>query len=434
MARERCTSLCTRSATGQCTLCDSLDARDAFFLPIRGVWAILLITIAILCILLRGLTWPFRRWWFRDAALYIIGPTGYRAVVPAIATLVAAYVGIYAIVEARHERQMNRALFEQNRFMTLAASGSPGGLNAALAEYETLKARKVLKSPDIWRCWTWHETEAVNRDALKRWAERFFAGCPKDWCGQGLDLRVLGKGDLKEADLRGANLQKANLYGANLQQARLWDANLQNANLSAANLQQTDLSQANLQKAFLWHAQLQRAKLWHAKLQETYFWNANLQQANLSQANLQKAQLSGANLQQANLKNANLQKTQLSRANLQQANLKNANLQQADLAHASLQQANLRGAKLRFARRWLSAQIHMAYWDERTQWPDDFIPPCQSYRLYLEPCEFLDLLATDHLLMPSLDRLVQVLHDRIPERSSVIAGMIDDVLRQAPIR
>ena len=83
-----------------------------------------------------------------------------------IAMLISAYIWLYTTIEARHERQMNRALFEQNRFMTLAASGSPGGINAALAEYQTLKAREVLKSPDIWSWWTWAETERVNEIAL----------------------------------------------------------------------------------------------------------------------------------------------------------------------------------------------------------------------------------------------------------------------------
>ncbi|ETW94487.1 MAG: hypothetical protein ETSY1_34650 [Candidatus Entotheonella factor] len=72
--------------------------------------------------------------WLKHLLHSITDEGGYRIVIGVLAVFVGAYTGAYAIVEARHERQMNRALFEQNRFMTLAASDSPGGLNEALAE------------------------------------------------------------------------------------------------------------------------------------------------------------------------------------------------------------------------------------------------------------------------------------------------------------
>ncbi len=392
---------------------------------------------------------------------------------PAIATLIAAYVGAYAIIEAQHERQMNRALFEQNRFMTLAASGSPGGLNAALAEYKTLKAKQVLKSPDIWRFWIWHETEAVNKEALERWAKRFFAGCPESWCGQGLDLRVLGKGDLEEADLRGANFQRILLMDVNLKSVNFSQANLQSANLSEANLESADLSQANLQATDLRGTRLNRTNLSQANLQGADLRGANLEQANLEQANLEQANLWRANFEQALLIETNLRsaflaqvildRAELSRANFQGADLRGSsfeythfegtnlqdanlwhtnfqsaalwetNLEHADLMLANLEHADLRLAKLQYARNLLSARAHTAFWDETTRWPDNFIPLCPRH-FPVEPCEFLDLLAADRLLLPALDRFLQILRDRIPERSSGIAGMIDDVIRQAPIR
>ncbi len=456
MARERCTELCTRAATGRCTLCESLEKRDAFFAAFLHAWAWLTITITVLCVLLWALTWPFRRWWFRDAFLYVIGPTGYRAVVPAVATLIAAYVGAYAIVEAQHERQMNRALFEQNRFMTLAASGSPGGLNAALAEYQTLKAREVLKSPDIWRAWTWGETERVNEAALKRWTQRFFAGCPESWCGQGLYLMMLGKGDLVEADLRGASLQNAilpsanlqdadlegaNLQGANLRYANLQDAdleganlqgadlrwaNLQDVNLRYANLQDVNLRYANLQRAFLPNTNLQDIDLWEANLQDADLGFANLQRGFLPAANFQRADLGFANFQRANLRFANLQDADLEFANLQDADLEGANLQDADLEGANLQDAYLGYANLYNAIGLVSAQSHAALWDEYTEW--DFTPLCRRH-LPPERCAPLDRLSDGRFLLPAIAPATPTLADAVPERRHGIAGMLAAAVR-----
>ncbi len=177
MALIYCCDSCTKPLTGQCTFCDSPDVDEVFW------WHRVLVVLT---------------QWFADMHGYMKSPAGWLA----IGVIVAAYVGLYAIGEARHERQMSRALFEQNRFMTLAASGSPGGLNAALAEYQTLKTKRVSKSPNVFFLWTWFQTERVNEDALNRWTKRFFAGCPKDWCGQGLDLTVLKNGELVAADMR----------------------------------------------------------------------------------------------------------------------------------------------------------------------------------------------------------------------------------------
>lgn len=201
--RERCTELCTKPKIGKCFLCNALDEADT-------LWrrsGLLMVT-----------------QWLVNLYSYVTGLEGWRAV----GVFVGAYIGLYAIMESLHERQMNSALFEQNRFMTLAASGSPGGVNAALAEYETLKMKEVLKSPDIWRAWTWGDKRQINKEVLDRWAQRFFAGCPESWCGQGLDLGVLGKGDLVQADLRGANLVEATLVEADLSGANLYEADLRN--------------------------------------------------------------------------------------------------------------------------------------------------------------------------------------------------------------
>lgn len=56
----------------------------------------------------------------------------------------------------------------------------------------------------------------------------------------------LSNADLREADLRFANLQGANLRGADLSHANLWGANMRFANLSHAFLNNANLRGANL--------------------------------------------------------------------------------------------------------------------------------------------------------------------------------------------
>ena len=111
------------------------------------------------------------------------------------------------------------------------------------------------------------------------------------------------RADLRDADLRCANLSNADLRCANLR----------NADLRCANLSDADLRGADL-------------------------FGANLRGANLSDANLRNADLVGANLRGANLSDADLFGANLRGANLRNADLRNADLCRADLCGASIDQ------------------------------------------------------------------------------------------------
>ena len=212
--------------------------------------------------------------------------------------------------------------------------------------------------------------------------------------GVGLDLRErnlryaqLENVDLRRAQLTSADLFEAHLEGANLQGANLWDAKLQGADLSVAelqgadlresNLQGADLKWANLQGAGLGRAKLQGADLRRANLQGARLWRANLQGADLKDAELQGADLKDAELQGADLKDAELQGADLEDANLQGAYLEDAKLQGADLEDANLQgvtlfRANLQGADLEDANLQgadlTDAIMEDIFTNEDTQW------------------------------------------------------------------
>ena len=87
------------------------------------------------------------------------------------------------------------------------------------------------------------------------------------------------RANLRDADLRGANLRNADLSGANLRGANLRNADLRDADLSGANLRGADLSDAHLRDANLHSADLSDAHLRDANLRDAknidkIAWNA----------------------------------------------------------------------------------------------------------------------------------------------------------------
>ena len=129
---------------------------------------------------------------------------------------------------------------------------------------------------------------------------------------KGLDLR---QADLRQANLVALDLHGARLDGANLREARLQGADLRAAMLGYAKLEHAVLFGANLAAAILLNADLEQAELCAAKLQRASLIQANLQGADLTGANLQGADLTGADLRTARLALANLRDTKLENAN-----------------------------------------------------------------------------------------------------------------------
>ena len=166
-------------------------------------------------------------------------------------------------------------------------------------------------------------------------------------CGTWRSTRLqLKNANLRRADLGGVNLEESNLKNANLSNANLRDAFLVQADLEGANLQKADLEGANLNGANLQNADLSRANLEGASLE-----GANLSNARLNFAQLELANLGGAILENVQLANADLSGAYLGganflRANLKHALLKKANLEEADLSEADLRESNLKGANL----------------------------------------------------------------------------------------
>ena len=147
-------------------------------------------------------------------------------------------------------------------------------------------------------------------------------------------------------DLRNVSFRTSSpgVLGIDLREANLRDADLQGADFYRAFLVQTDFSGSQLENAIFGDATLGGAKFRHCYLREANFMKAHLFEADFTGANLTGAKFYGAFLE-----NAILSGQSLSGEWLESANLKNALLGEADLSGANLRGANLEGADLRKA-------------------------------------------------------------------------------------
>ena len=157
---------------------------------------------------------------------------------------------------------------------------------------------------------------------------------------------ALCKAILQEADLRSADLREANLRSASLGSANLRSASLGGANLTSADFRRANLTSADFRRANLTSASLLRANLRSADLREANLRSADLREADLTSADLREADLTSASLGSANLRSASLGGANLTSADFRRADLTDANLGSADLTDVSLEGANLTSASL----------------------------------------------------------------------------------------
>ncbi|MEM9146437.1 MAG: pentapeptide repeat-containing protein, partial [Pseudomonadota bacterium] len=161
----------------------------------------------------------------------------------------------------------------------------------------------LVKRPDDWQAYTqWFEGfEARHLERRpgtpgvpgpESWEDlpademrRFWAEARKHWDRQ---IQRLPVHDLRESDLRTANLFQATLHRPNLSHSQM-----QGADLGGASMQGADLGGASMQGANLWGASMQGANLWGASMQGANLWGASMQGANLWEAKMQDADCSG---------------------------------------------------------------------------------------------------------------------------------------------
>jgi uncharacterized protein YjbI with pentapeptide repeats len=174
--------------------------------------------------------------------------------------------------------------------------------------------------------WTWKDRDGKVRsradlDEILRQHQLWLASHSKS--GAPANLR---DANLRVADLVGAKLTGADLSGADLTRAHLSNAVLSPTNLSGANLYYVDLSGANLvvadvSGAALYEADLGGAILVGAHLRDAHLDGVYLCGADVNSANLSRAHLNGADLSDAQLLGGYLCGADLSGADLSGAKL-----------------------------------------------------------------------------------------------------------------
>ena len=354
------------------------------------------------------------------AALWadLTGPRAYRYWVAIITALVAAYYGIYGIIEVRYDRQMSQALSARESFFEMVSSGNSASFVAAMKQFGPIQTMSVPGIPSLLAPWKWYEDDRQqpNSEPLWRWAKDYFPNCTPRACGYEtsdtsirIDLRNsdLARANLTEVDLRdadlsdakltgarlvgadllGAYLESAILDGADLMDAFLYDVKLNRAKLVGANLDGVVLSSSNMYGATLTRAKLDSANLSDAKLNDAILDGAILTDAMLFNSELNGANLNGALLDNADLNGAELIGAELKDVDLTEANLTGADLTEANLTGAVLNQTLVMGTNLTDVTLNTKAVMHTrsAYWDESTIWPESLTSPCPR-NLPREPC------------------------------------------------
>lgn len=211
------------------------------------------------------------------------GPRAYKG----LTVIVAAYFGMFAMVEARHERQINRASFERNVFLTMVSSGNRGAFVAAMKNFGPVQLVSAFVEPEINKPWNWWDKSYPNRESLLVWAANSLRLCTCEKCGESNDYRI----DLKWAVLRQAHLRPAavsrtriDLSGSNLHMADLNGADLRSADLRYANLMAADLRGANLRFSDL------RAAVFDSYTNQGPIFGTDLRGTMLQGSDLRKAQ------------------------------------------------------------------------------------------------------------------------------------------------
>jgi len=242
--------------------------------------------------------------------------------------------GVYWLEAKQNQRQQdfeNQRAMQQEKFENERAQART--LDAALQAYfDTLG--QLLLTEDLLNSQESDEVRLLAR-------ARTLALLPTlDPTRKKLLLQFLYQSDLIQKDR-----PVVNLVGANLKEADLRDANLVEANLCGADLREANLEKTNLPKA---------------DLRGVYLRGANLSGATLEDADLLGAYLSGANLRGVNL---------------DKADLRSAHLEDADLKKADLWEADLSNAKLQGTKNLTQNQIEQAVGNEWTELPDSLQLP-----------------------------------------------------------
>ncbi len=158
-----------------------------------------------------------------------------------------------------------------------------------------------------------------------------------------LESSILTRADIRNSKFDAANLAKSHMQAVKLDNASFIDAILIQAKLQSVDFIGNDLSGTNLVGANMNHATFDTCNLTGAFLQTAQLKRSEFFTPFIPTNTTTTNNLTSADLREANLMGANLMGANLTNADLMAANLIGANLSAVDLTGASLQGANITG-------------------------------------------------------------------------------------------
>ena len=388
--RSHCNALCPRlqNADARCHLCHALDEADAFvdWMWLGPVWRHIHEK-PLWCLMqysgLREL-----------GALLVPGCKALTNPPPSTFFLwvVGIYVALFGLASQRYENHLDRI---ENRANSIYAQLGTPNVKRILGNIPRTQQMTLPRKPEIFvplsvvrslvsQQVQHEETMKELINVVENILDHKSTGITlNDLYGPTRDWKFHSGINLRGAYLKGADLRERNLNGADLNVADLSYANLSGSELNmvdlgSANLRSTILSSAALRHGDLSSAKLIQASLYKAKLYKTDFYEAKLIMANLALADCREAFLKRTDLRGANL----------SKADLSGADLTNSDLFMADLDKATLRGSFLYGTNLYKTKNWTAAQLELSWWNEKTRWPEGFMPPC-PYNIPKDPCPSL---------------------------------------------
>jgi uncharacterized protein YjbI with pentapeptide repeats len=183
------------------------------------------------------------------------------------------------------------------------------------------------------------EALALGLHAWNSWRQQNPSEKP-DLSGVDLQAKELDYFDLRDTDLRGANLSGVRAINSQFDRA-----NLTKAQLIETRMPDTSFVGANLADAKLSGSELTECDFTDAQMDGTHFTKARLIGARFSRAYLRLAELIGADLRQADMRNAVLSSATLTGSNLQQALLDGTEFGGAYFGNTIFADTNLGGSQ-----------------------------------------------------------------------------------------
>jgi uncharacterized protein YjbI with pentapeptide repeats len=181
------------------------------------------------------------------------------------------------------------------------------------------------------------------------------ADAPCNWPKECL-IWAIRSMDMEGADLRDADLRHANLPGVCFKQTDLTDADLSYSTLCEATFDRSNLTGAKLTATGLNHSMLVSTLFFKAELAGVHLYDATIEQCNFQWADLREGKLMRASIRFCDMRNAMLDHADMSWTYLPGTKLKDASLNHTNFSFSDLTGAvltatdgNLNGANFRGA-------------------------------------------------------------------------------------